>query len=118
MGPRKAVVKNGDMERTSSCAAKSRPSLPMVKVTIREVRELETGELSNDFFNFASFASRSREDFFNFVAFSTRSLVRNERLNMAAVWVVDVEDGVGIERDFFFPVNERRKEREESRGRN
>lgn len=111
MDPRHAVVKNGDTARTSSWAANNRPSVPTVKVTIREVRELvqapvsyypqarkipksgkapahaylETGELSNDFFNFANFASRSREDFFNFVAFSTRSLVRNERLNMAAV---------------------------------
>lgn len=35
-----AAAKNGDKERTSSCAAKSRPSLPTVKVTIGEVRVL------------------------------------------------------------------------------
>src|SRR5215469_14041916 len=38
--PLQAVAKNGDAERTSSWAAKSRPSLPTVKVTIGEVRVL------------------------------------------------------------------------------
>jgi hypothetical protein len=86
MLPRQAAVKNGDKLRTSSWAANSRPSLPTVKVTIREVRELETGEpCSNDRFNFASFAASLDEFFFNFTAFSTRSLVLNERLNMTAV---------------------------------
>lgn len=39
--PLTAAAKNGDAERTSSWAAKSRPSLPTLNVTIGEVRVLQ-----------------------------------------------------------------------------
>lgn len=112
-------MKNGDRERTSSWAAKSRPSLPTVKVIIGEVRELFAHPLvhahlvcdaqatylpgdklcSKDRCIFASFAG-SLADFFNFAAFSTRSFDLKERLNMAAAaGCVDVEVGSARDRE-------------------
>src|SRR4029434_3612055 len=91
-----AASKKGDWRSTSSCAAKSRPSRPTVRVTMGEGEGAAAGDFcwgvaSRSLSDLCSFDiltwSRWEPDLFSLADLSTRfgSCDRTERLNMAAV---------------------------------